>query len=210
MVRDHVTPPPARRVRALIHQVRSPLTAALLRVRSCAHQDGSRAMLDLEASLVAADTAVTRLFPLAGGMVPSLVFQPADLVALVTSAVRAANVSASLDAGPPLPAAWDTFAVACIVRNLLMLADAQPAHPARLTLQGEQQAAVLTLVGLAASPPLEDARRWLVQQLAVAHGGRATFAREQGRVAAYVFMLGRSQEPGVIPAEGRDSDGGEK
>jgi hypothetical protein len=202
MVRDHLTPAPVRRVRALIHQVRSPLTAALLRVRAwAAHEGAPRAMRDLEGALVAADTAITRLFPLAGGMVPALVFQPGDLAALVTEAVRAAGVSASLEAGPPLPAAWDAFAVGCIVRNLLSLADARPAHPARLTLQGEGQAAVLTLVGRAASPPLGEARRWLVQQLAAAHGGRATFALEQGRVAAYVFLLGRAASPpGELPA----------
>lgn len=186
-----ITPAPQRRVRALAHLLRSPLTAARLRLRLAGHQQGhSNALSEVEAALVTLDAAVARLLPLATGATPNLARLPSDLVAIVLSTMRSCGVASSLQTPATLPGRWDGFAVSCIVRNLLSLARDRPTRTMAVTLTKVPDGAMLVLVGSAAAPPSDDARRWLIQRLVRAHGGSASLTFEPGRFNAQVFLAG--------------------
>ena len=187
-----ITPHP--RVRALMHLMRTPLSAALLRLRlSALDQDRPAALADLEGALLGFDTAVATLLPLAGGALPTLQPVPGDLVPLVVEAARAGATSGSLHAPTTLPGLWDGFAVACIVRNLLSLATVTSRRPVKvlaMTLSRAARGASLSLLASAAAPPPGDARPWLIERLAQAHGGHASFSFEPNRLSAQVSLAG--------------------
>jgi hypothetical protein len=183
--------PSQRRVRALVHLLRTPLTAARLRLRLTVQDRGpAPALTDVEAALVGLDAAVARLLPLAAGELPHLPREPADLVAIVAEVAQAAGLGGALRAPATLSGCWDRFAVACIVRNLLALAKACPGGLLALTLAPAPRGAALTLLGSAVAPHPTGARRWLIQHLARAHGGSATFSFEPGLCSAQVFLAG--------------------
>ncbi len=181
-----LAPASQRRVRALVHLLRTPLSAALLHLRLSAltaHAPG--ALAEIEAALMELDGALARLLPLAAGLIPTLARTPGDLVPLVVPPARAAG--AALQAPSTLMGSWDRFAVVCIVRNLLSLA---PGGGVALILTREARGATLALSGSGALPAAADPRLWLIRRLAEAHSGRASFSSAPGRVSARLFLAG--------------------
>jgi hypothetical protein len=192
-----LVPAAQRRIRALVHLIRTPSTATRLRLRLTAHhQPQAVGLADLEAALAWFDTAVERLLPLAAGVPPNLERLPSNLVSVVAAAARAAGAGARLHTPATLSGHWDGFAVACIVRNLLSLAMDRPTRAAALTLARAPGGATLALLGTAPAPPPDDARRWLIQHLARAHGGRVSFSFEPGRCSAQLFLAGDEDREG--------------
>jgi len=186
-----LTPTPQRRVRALVHLLRAPLASARLRLRLAARESDERGTVaDTEAALIAADTAVARLLPLAVGSPPPLEPAPGDLVQIVVAVVRA-SAGASLQTPSNLCGNWDAFAVGCLLRNLLSLARAHPARPAAVTLQRADWGATLAVVSSAAPVPAGDARRWLIEQLVKGHGGDISFSRAPETFSAHLLLPGR-------------------
>ena len=177
--------------RALMHLMRSPLSAARLRLRFLdVDPPAPRMLADIEQSLMAADSAVSRLVPLSGGEA-ALEPVPGDLVDLVSASVRAAAPFATLRTlGALSGGRWDGVAIDCIVRNLMGLSGGRSLHPTVFTLRAAPGGARLTVASSAENPPADGARRWLIQRLAAAHGGRSSFSSQPGRFAAEVFLGG--------------------
>jgi hypothetical protein len=175
--------------RALIHLMRSPLSAARLRLRLLdVDPPAPQLIADVEQQLVAADGALARLVPLTGGAA-ALEPVPGDLADLVGAAVRAAAPSATMRApSAPRRGCWDGVAIECIVRNLMHLSGSRPAHPAEFTLRAAPGGARLVMTSSTENPPADGARRWLIQQLAAAHGGWLSLSFRPGRLAAEVFL----------------------
>jgi hypothetical protein len=190
-------PSPQRRVGALVHLLRTPLAAARLRLRLTAHDlNQPHALADLEAALMGLDTAVARLLPLAAGGIPKLERAPCDLVPIVIDVGRAMAAGGSLHTPASLAGRWDAFAVGTIVRNLLSLAARERPSPLVMTLARAAGGATLSLLASAAALPPGDARPWLIQELAHAHGGRASFSFDPNRLSAQVFLAGGERELG--------------
>jgi hypothetical protein len=166
-------------LRALIHLMRSPLSAARLRLRFLDIDPPAPQMTaNIEKDLVAADDAVSRLVPLTHGAA-ELEPVPGDLVDLVAASVRSAAPFATLRTlGAVRGGRWDGVAVECIVRNLMALSGGRPLHPALFTLRAAPGGARLAVTSTAENPPADGARRWLIQQLAAAHGGWSSFTSE--------------------------------
>jgi hypothetical protein len=146
--------------RALIHLMRSPLSAARLRLRFLdVDPPAPRMLAAIEQDLVAADGAVSRLVPLTGGAA-DLEPVPGELVDLVNASVRTAAPFATLRTMGTLSGGrWDGLAVECIVRNLVVLSGGRPLHPAVFTLRSAPGGARLAVTSSAENPPAEEARR---------------------------------------------------
>jgi hypothetical protein len=186
-LRSTVTP---EHRRALMHMMRSPISAARLRLRFAELDQPSNDQVDeIEQDLLAADAAIARLTPLTGG--PAILEPvPGDLATIVASSVRAGALSTRLQAVGVLAGSWDQFAVDCIVRNLMALSAGRTLQPAVFTLTPSPGGARLAVTSKNGNPPVDGGRRWLVQQLAAAHGGSSWFASSPESFAAEVFLRG--------------------
>jgi hypothetical protein len=122
---------------------------------------------------------------------------PCDLVPIVIAVAREMSAGGSLHTPASLPGRWDGFAVACIVRNLLSLTTRERPTPVlAMTLARAARGATLSLLASAAALSPGDARPWLIQELARAHGGRASFSFDPNRLSAQVFLAGGERERG--------------
>jgi hypothetical protein len=195
------------RCRALLHVFRTPLNAARLRLRLTAQGSQAGPRIDsVEADLAAADDAVARLLPLAAGVMAPLDPRPGDLAQIVVAAMRMPGKQASLETPATLPGNWDRFAVECIVRNLLALVATGSVEAASFRLKAAEAGAMLSVAGSSMVSPPDDARRWLIEQLATAHGGWSTFFRAPGLATADVF-LARGRVGNLRNSEHRFADG---
>jgi hypothetical protein len=176
--------------RALIHMLRSPLSAARLRLRFVQVDPAkSGALAEIERHLTTSDGAIARLLPLTGGLA-DLEPMPGDLAAILAAAVRADAPAATFRTVGPMPGRWDRYAVECIVRNLLTLAGARPLHPAVFSLEPSDGGALLSVSCSVGRPNADAASRWLIQQLAAAHGGWSTCSTGPDPFTAQVFLRG--------------------